>query len=54
MGLLDIAVTRPGCFLFCFIFFLAAWRHFRSALATLSLNIVGLIVEPIYNINKTS
>jgi hypothetical protein len=48
VGLLDIGVpiTEP---LFCFRFFLAVWCQLRRAAATLSLNMVGFIDEPIFS-----
>lgn len=48
-GLLDmgVAVTEPP--LFCFRCFLAVWCQLRRAAATLSLNMVGFMVEPIYS-----
>lgn len=46
VGLLDIGVTLTDP-LFRLICFLAVWCQFRSAVATLSLNMVGFIDEPI-------
>lgn len=49
VGLLDIGVTEPFC---CFMCFLAVWCQLRSAAATLSLKIVGFMVEPIFSLHK--
>jgi len=48
VGLLDAGVTDKdkGPTRFCLMRFFAVWFQFRSASATLSLKIVGFIVEP--------